>query len=351
MPWAAMTVLKHPLTLALLGWLGLASANSAVGQISTDQAFDKDATAQRWWELYFKDSRSVALPDGRTLNLLCEGEGAPVVILDAGMGSGAWAWRYVHAELARTTRVCAYDRSGYGQSSRSLGARNAGAEADELAQLLERASLPVPYIVVGASYAAYVDRLYVSRHTSQVAALILIDPSSEYQFTRFAAVNPVAASNDAYALSIARACLESAKAGALDHGCLSQAPDDLPASRADWWRQQASALAEASLGEFVAMNTASSDQLAAERHSLGALPLLILHRGNPEAAPGLSDEQAKAMSGVWRLMHEETLRLSANAELRVVAGAGHQMQQDRPMAVVDAIDGVVDRVRAGIQEK
>jgi hypothetical protein len=33
-----------------------------------------------------------------------------------------------------------------------------GVEADELAQLLQRAKLPAPYIVVGRSYAACIDR-------------------------------------------------------------------------------------------------------------------------------------------------------------------------------------------------
>ncbi len=166
---------KRTLSFALVCCVGLTSTTAAIAQASPKLTFDKEAAAHNWWDLYFKDSQSVELADGRTINLMCEGQGSPVVILDAGMGSGAWTWRHVHVELARTTRVCAYDRSGYGQSSRSKSERSAGAQADELAQLLERAALPPPYILVGRSYAAFIDRLYAHRHLNKVAALILVE--------------------------------------------------------------------------------------------------------------------------------------------------------------------------------
>jgi pimeloyl-ACP methyl ester carboxylesterase len=347
-----MNVFRYSIAVALVSCIGLTASDNCQGQAAPNQTFDKNEAARAWWELYFKDSRSVALPDGRTLNLLCEGHGSPVVILDAGMGNGAWTWRHVHAELARTTRVCAYDRSGYGQSSRSAGARNAGVEADELAELLKRAELPAPYVIVGRSYAGYIDRLYVSRHTEEVAALILIDPSSEYQFTRFASVSPTQASSFEYGLNVARACLKAAQAGAVDHRCDQQTPLGLPAARYDWWAKQVLSLAEAASAEFIEMNTTSSEQLVAERHSLGALPLFILSSGNPATGR----DQVEALRRLWRQMHEETLRISSNSKLEVVDGAGHQIQEDRPMAVVEAINSVVGQVRvgpnsAGVQEK
>jgi len=303
-----------------------------MAQTSTNQTFDKEAAAHAWWDLYFKDSQPVKLADGRTINLMCEGQGSPVVILDAGMGNGAWTWRHVHTELARTTRVCAYDRSGYGQSSRASGERTAGVEADELAQLLEGAALPAPYIVVGRSYAAFIDRLYAHRHLNQVAALVLVDPSTEYQFTRYASVHPDAAKKDAAALIHARECLKSAQTGTLSNQCQVQPPGDLPASRADWWRQQAPALAEAILLEYIDMNSISSDQLSAER-SLGSLSLLLLSRD-------LSED-------IWKKMHEETLGISSNSKLQIIKGAGHQVQEDQPMAFVEAVNAVVIQVRTG----
>lgn len=172
---------------------------------------------------------------------------------------------------------------------------------------------------------------YAHRHLNQVAALVLVDPSTEYQFTRYASVHREAAKKDAAALIHARDCLKSAQTGTLSNQCQIQPPRDLPASRADWWRQQAPALAEAILLEYLDMNSISSDQLSAER-SLGSLPLLLLGRD-------LSDE-------IWRKMHEETLSISSNSKLEIIAGAGHQIQEDQPMAFVEAVNGVVAQVRA-----
>jgi hypothetical protein len=84
--------------------------------------------------------------------------------------------------------------------------------------------------------------------------------------------------------------------------------------------------------EYIDVNSTSSDQLSAER-SLGSLPVLLLERDLPEE--------------IWRQMHEETLSISSNSKLETVKGAAHQIQEDQPMAFVEAVNGVVSQVRAG----
>jgi hypothetical protein len=66
----------------------------------------------RWWPGYFAHSQAIRLPDGRRIALYCEGSGAPVVMMEAGLGYGAWTWRAVQDQLARTSRTCTYDRAG-----------------------------------------------------------------------------------------------------------------------------------------------------------------------------------------------------------------------------------------------
>jgi hypothetical protein len=54
------------------------------------------------------------------LNIDCsgdrEGPESPLVILDSGMGVPAVGWMTVQPEVAKFTRVCSYDRAGYGWS-------------------------------------------------------------------------------------------------------------------------------------------------------------------------------------------------------------------------------------------
>src|SRR5688500_14053046 len=58
----------------------------------------------------------VELPDGRRLNFHCTGRGSPLVILESGYGAGINGWIPVQPKIAATTRVCSYDRAGYGFS-------------------------------------------------------------------------------------------------------------------------------------------------------------------------------------------------------------------------------------------
>lgn len=53
---------------------------------------------------------------GYRLHLWCTGDGAPAVILDAGLGGTSAGWGFVQPEVARFTRVCSYDRAGMGYS-------------------------------------------------------------------------------------------------------------------------------------------------------------------------------------------------------------------------------------------
>src|SRR6266540_5205750 len=58
---------------------------------------------------------------GRKLHLNCTGNGSPTVILEAGASSFAIDWALVQPEIARTNRVCSYDRAGMGWSDPATG--------------------------------------------------------------------------------------------------------------------------------------------------------------------------------------------------------------------------------------
>src|SRR5260370_42626290 len=67
-----------------------------------------------------QEGRSVALGagfPGVSLSLNCTGNGTPTVILESGLGVPAAGWGLVQPEIAKFTRVCSYDRAGYGWST------------------------------------------------------------------------------------------------------------------------------------------------------------------------------------------------------------------------------------------
>ena len=81
---------------------------------------------------------------GYRLHLYCTGEGGPTVVLEAVSGGLAIDWAWVQPEVARATRVCAYDRAGRGWSDPGPAPRDARQLARELHTLLANAAVPGP---------------------------------------------------------------------------------------------------------------------------------------------------------------------------------------------------------------
>jgi len=311
-------------------------------------AWGQPDDAHAWWSRYRANARAVALPGGRHLNLFCEGKGGPVVVLESGLGAGAWAWRQVQGAIARDAQVCSYDRAGYFGSSPARDGRDAGAEADDLAALLKAARLPAPYVLVGHSYGGLIVRLYASRHPADVAGLVLLDPSAEYQKQRAAERAPHAVpmlSDDEAQMT---ACAVSPRPAMLDGKCLLRPPPaDLPPEDAAWFaRSEDPAFAQAMLRETRAMPAITSDQVKAEKKPLGAVPMLLLEQGNGFAGlPGLPPAEAEALWTLWHRMHVEMLDISRASELGIVPRSGHNIQSERPDAVVAGVAAVLRKAR------
>jgi pimeloyl-ACP methyl ester carboxylesterase len=134
---------------------------------------------------------------GRRMYVECDGAGAPTVLLVSGKGNRADTWSMnrtdpgnpeatVFRQVARLTRVCAYDRpstvGGNGEPSRSDPAPEPVTANDGVADLdalLAAAEVRGPYVIVGHSYGGLIARLYASTFPEAVAGLVLEDALSE----------------------------------------------------------------------------------------------------------------------------------------------------------------------------
>ncbi len=126
----------------------------------------------------------VSLPDGRKINLRCSGQGSPTVLLESGFGADSGAWYKVQPALSRLTRVCAYDRAGYGYSDPGPLPRDGASIARDLDLVLEAARIPGPFIVVGHSAGGLYGRIFAVRRSGQIAGLVLLDPTVERRAPR-----------------------------------------------------------------------------------------------------------------------------------------------------------------------
>jgi pimeloyl-ACP methyl ester carboxylesterase len=117
------------------------------------------------------------------LHLNCVGQGSPTVVLDAGWGyTSVECSAWVQPEVAKQTRVCAYDRAGMGWSEPGPGAPNATQTTAELHTLLREAGEEGPYVMVGHSLAGLYSRIYAERYPEEVAGVVLVDSTTIAQF-------------------------------------------------------------------------------------------------------------------------------------------------------------------------
>ncbi len=80
-----------------------------------------------------------------SLHMRCIGQGSPTVVLDAGWGYTSVEWSgWVQPEVAKYTRVCAYDRAGMGWSEPQPAAPDATQTAAELHTLLQELMRKAP---------------------------------------------------------------------------------------------------------------------------------------------------------------------------------------------------------------
>jgi pimeloyl-ACP methyl ester carboxylesterase len=122
---------------------------------------------------------------GRQMYLGCEGSGSPVVVLEAGLGGDHHVWDGIVPAIAAVTRVCAYDRAGIGRSEPADGSRTALTVVDDLANLLDVADVPGPYVLAGHSFGGLTSERFAEQHPDLIAGLVLIEPSHPRDGTRW----------------------------------------------------------------------------------------------------------------------------------------------------------------------
>jgi pimeloyl-ACP methyl ester carboxylesterase len=321
------------------------------GPAKTDAALDVYAVPQH----------RVRIGHGRRMNVYCQGSGSPTVILEAGAGGSTLDWRWVQPGIARTTRVCSYDRAGMGFSDPGPLPRTAAAVVEDFVTLVRVARVQPPYVLVSHSLGSYFVRLYADLHPQDVVGMVLVDPSVEDQDARFAQVSPAFADVLRKEGKVARECLRLAEAGKLTadmpifrectYGYTPDPAFSAGLAQVQIRRRLSVGFRSALLSETDSMDGTDSRDLIAARRSFGRMPLVVLTQSpeSAEAYPGASAEQTDALNRLWMRMHDELAALSERGSNRLVANSGHYIQKDQPQVVIDAVREVVLATR-GIRD-
>jgi pimeloyl-ACP methyl ester carboxylesterase len=272
----------------------------------------------------------VDISGGRKMYLECRGTGPPTVVIVPGGKAAADDWTKespVFADVAKFTRVCAYDRPGTpladGSPSRSDPVPMPITVADSVADihaLVAAAKIETPFVIVGHSYGGLIVRLYAMTYPADVDGMVLVDALSEH-------------------LRAAETPEEWAHQKVILDGDLTETLRIYPdIERAD---------ADPSFDELLAAPP------------LQPMPLVVLSADHPwgPLVPGFiadgrvpPDTPPDIGYVTDRAQKETQAKLAAlvpGAKHVIRTDSGHEIHKDRPQLVIDAIRDVVDAVRQG----
>jgi pimeloyl-ACP methyl ester carboxylesterase len=266
---------------------------------------------------------------GYSLHINCTGEGSPTVVIESGWGDMSASWGWVQPEVAKTTRVCTYDRAGMGWSESSPQPRTAREYAKELHTLLINANEPGPYVLVGHSMGGFTVIVYAHDYPDEVFGLVLVDtqdlPNSNGTTYR-PAPKPGGTPFPALLARIGLVRLLGRPLGAVEN-----LPDG------DKQAYTAFAVAPRSVQTFIDELKGMSEggAQASAVTSLGSLPLIVLSRGK--------DQDAKHTAAQTAL-----LQFSSNSQQFFADQSGHTIHIDQPEVAISVILKMVELVRQPI---
>jgi pimeloyl-ACP methyl ester carboxylesterase len=293
---------------------------------------------------------------GYSLHLNCQGEGSPTVVVDAGNGDFSLGWGLVQPKVAEFSRICTYDRAGYGWSDPGPQPRSAEQIATELHTLLSKAGVAGPYVLVGHSMGGYDVRMFAHLYPDEVAGMVLVDSGHPDQFNRLPPeYNRITQQQTSYLSMMAF----MARFGILRllgnaSGGQNLAPAfirQLPAEAQEPYLAMMShpAYFETTLAEFKAL--AKSNVQVSALGGLGDRPLYVLTAGNSIDADALAsiglpaDFDVAQLQQTWLELQAELAALSTNSTHTIVEGSPHAIQLYYPEEVIAAIRHIVEQAR------
>jgi pimeloyl-ACP methyl ester carboxylesterase len=285
---------------------------------------------------------------GRKLHFNCTGPGpatdgpsqktGPTVILEAGASSFAIDWSLVQPAIARTYRVCSYDRAGSGWSDPRTDVETPARIVADLHAALGAAGEKPPYVMVGASAGGQYVRLYQLDYPGEVIGLVLVDPSTEDRlFTMYQQrAVPIGSLTAEQLLSTLPTTPVTVPARQPQTGApFDRLPADLYQLRISIDRRLIASMPASVSAEIV--RESAEGQRAGLARLLGSrgradnpmrnAPVIVLTRGQ-NTGQGLAET------------HAGLARLSTNSRHVVVPTAGHEIHLFTPEVVIQAIEDV-----------
>jgi len=292
----------------------------------------------------FRPRDQMAVVEGHRVHLHCAGQGGPTVVLEPGWGLPSLVWAWVQAAVAEKSRVCIYDRAGYGWSDPTDAPTDAVNTSRQLYALLKTARIPEPYVLVGHSIGGAYMRMFATEYSDAVAALILVDPSSPIgvDWSLLPKPSALVRTSQYYFATMGGARL------LLALGFFNFWSDLPPEQGAEVKALLCSPKrVEAAMKELDSL--ADTLKQISTRGNLGSLPLTVIYseqigRPNPHVL-NMDANKAATMAEMIEKQKRYWLDSSTNSRLLIIPGADHisvLTNKEHAKALTDAIVSVLE---------
>jgi pimeloyl-ACP methyl ester carboxylesterase len=286
--------------------------------------------------------------NGHRMHINCTGSGSPTIILDAGLGNDALIWGGVQPELAKTTRVCSYDRAGFGWSDALPAPRDADHIASELHELLLQAKVSGPIVLMGHSIAGLYIRDYATHYPMGIAGLVFVDVSTPLQDE-----NPVvkAMNSNGPPQWVSTLLTRAIYIVGLPR-LVGQCSHSLPGFTDRAGVLEAENLCHLQFGAIAAETESihRSGHETARTGPYGSLPILIISEDTAATRLPLSPQQMTDWANISNQMQEDLKNLSTRSRRIIAKGSGHYVQMFRADLIEKEVPLFIEQIRGTVPQ-
>ena len=287
--------------------------------------------------------------NGEPMHLYCSGAGSPTLLLESGRGDDFLVWGKVQPALSRATRVCSYDRAGFGWSAPQAGPRDAAHIANQLHELLRQGDIKGPLVLMGHSAGGIYIRTYATRYPHDVAGLVFVDASSPTQNLVMPPALKALDEHSDFQVALLKAMIRLGVARAM--GMCDQILPGFEA-QAGLWKADACIPAQINVYQGEEAGWSASLKEATQTGPYGALPILVLSRDPQQPRPSqlpapVTASEWRQGNTIWDGLQQELAQLSTRGHRIIAKGSGHYIQFDRPDVLNRAVPVFIQQIRDG----
>ena len=292
---------------------------------------------------------------GHKMHILIEGENqkGPKVIFFHGAGDIALNWNLVLPKVGQFAKAVAIDLAGEGWSEHGHGMA-LNQQVFDTHELLKKANLPPPYVIVGHSLGGILANLFAAEYKEEIAGVVMVDAAhpdivlkiynkelkkGEWKRMRLTAkksLPPVIKTQLTAPKKI------SSFQPKKDFGDMLVKFSDKDKELFNWiynerpWTyvKGQSSTYEAEIFQKMFQNK--------EEYNLGSIPLVVISGGQKDLKEGDDNWSGEQLFNHSKSLQKDLLNLSSNSKHIIATHSGHHIHIDEPEVLSQAIKELID---------